>query len=296
MTYRSNRQEGKIMLTQWLSVEKKKTIKHYVATFIFMTTWMGGPFIDTQPSFPLASTPEASATESELLPTHRIVLGTVKAIKDDFAEVSSGETGDITPRYLNLNRAREKGFTLKVGEKVAIAINPQNLVVDYHRAGLSGPHKIIRGQLMNPLVVGQEWAVIRANDGKVQPYPIRPLARSKMAGIPPETDAVFFIDESNKIADARYTKETIAKMEDERWAGSSAYNVYRQKEGVVVNISPTNKLTIAMSNQGKHEYDLWSFAEEKLKEISKGDRVTLLLDSDDKVVDIAKPEPRAPQG
>lgn len=284
------------MWTHRLHSNDQNTIKNYVAAFIFMTTWMGGPFVDTSPSLLVvkAKAEGTSTSKSNLLPTHRIIIGTVKAITDDFAEVSEEETGNLTPRYLNLNRAREKGFILRVGEKVAIVLNPQNLVVDYHRAGLTGPHEIIHGQLLNPLVVGQEWAIIHTKQGAVHPYPVRPLARSKVAAIPPETDAVFFIDESNKIADAMFGKETITKMTDEGWAGSSAYNVYRQKKGIVANISPTHTVTIAVPNQGEHEYAIWSFAQSKLKNLSKGDRITLLLDSDNKVVDIAIPD--HPQG
>lgn len=215
-------------------------------------------------------------------------------MKRDFAEVASGDTGEITPRHLNLNRAREKGFTLKEGQKIEIALNPQNLVVDYHPVGHAKFHQIIHGQLKHPLVVGQTWAIIRKKDGAVHPYPVRPLARSIVAAIPIGTDAIFFIDESDKIADAIIEEGALANRTDDEWAASPAKNVYSQTEGKIASIFPPDKLTIAMPNQGELQFSIWSFAQSTLEKTSLGDKIILLLDSEDKVVNIAKPAPNRP--
>jgi hypothetical protein len=46
---------------------EQQTLKHYVAAFVFMMTWMGGPFVEP-PSLPRANVTEISSTEPLFLP------------------------------------------------------------------------------------------------------------------------------------------------------------------------------------------------------------------------------------
>lgn len=221
-----------------------------------------------------------------LLPGHRVIKGVVESVKADQAKVNSGDTGDISPRYLSLERAKEKGFTLKQGDKVTIMVNDKNHVVDYHLANGEGQshHQVVKGRLAQPLKVGQEHAIIKTKDGKEQSFAVRPLARSEVAAIPFDTDGLFLIDETNKIASATLTKNVTS---EDDWARSTAYNVYRHVEGVVQAKPEKQSLTIQTKNKESLTLPVWDYLQKKMAELSKGMPVTLLVDKNDKVVDIA---------
>ena len=221
-----------------------------------------------------------------LLPGHRVIKGVVESVKADQAKVNSGDTGEISPRYLSLERAKEKGFTLKQGDKVTIMVNDKNHVVDYHLTGGEGHshHQVVKGKLAQPLKVGQEQAIIKTKDGKEQSFAVRPLARSEVAAIPFDTEGLFLIDETNKIASATLTKDVTS---EDDWARSTAYNVYRHIEGVIQETPDKKSLTIHTKNKKSLTLPVWDYLQNELEELSKGMPVTLLVDQNDKVADIA---------
>jgi hypothetical protein len=221
-----------------------------------------------------------------LLPSHRVIHGVVESVKADQAKVNSGDTGEISPRYLSLERAKEKGFTLKQGDKVIIMVNDKNHVVDYHLASEEGhsQHQVVKGKLAHPLKVGQEQAIIETKDGKEQSFAVRPLARSEVAAIPLGTEGLFLIDETNKIASATLTKDVKSEYD---WARSTAYNVYRHIEGVIQEKPEKNSLTIQTNNEESLTLPVWDYLQKEMTELSKGMPVTLLVDKNDKVADIA---------
>ncbi|HBP86794.1 MAG: hypothetical protein KC592_03765 [Nitrospira sp.] len=221
-----------------------------------------------------------------LLPGHRIITGVVEGVAADQAKVNSGDTGDISPRYLSLERAKDKGFTLKEGDKVTIVVNDKNHVVDYHLANgeTESHHKVLKGRLAQPLKVGQEHAVIKTEDGQEQSFPVRPLARSEVAAIPLDTDGLFLLDETNKISSATLTKDV--KSEND-WARSPAKNVYRHIEGVIKDKPKKHSLTIQTQDKESITLSVWDYLQEEMTELSGGTPVTVLVDQDNKVVDIA---------
>jgi hypothetical protein len=155
-------------------------------------------------------------TPEKLLQGNRRIAGTVEEVKGDQARVN---TGEVQPRFIPLKPSREKGLpAIKEGDKVEIIVNDQNLVVDYHLVGASDhpktstEHQIIKGQIAKPMAVGHEQAVIRTKDGKESSYEIGSQARSKMASIPVGVEAVFMVDETNKIVDVTFKDEKAAKQ------------------------------------------------------------------------------------
>ena len=86
-----------------------------------------------------------------LWPGHRILHGTVESVHGDLVKVN---TGELVSRYLSSKEAVEKGLPrLNKGDRLELAVNDHNMVVDYHLAGKSTWHRIIRGQLAQPLPV-----------------------------------------------------------------------------------------------------------------------------------------------
>ena len=89
----------------------------------------------------------------------RHIKGTVQQIKGEQLQI---DTGEMTPRFIPLKGAKEKGFPeIKVGDVLELTVNDQNLLVDYHPLDESGQpvghtaHKILKGQIAQPLVIGQ---------------------------------------------------------------------------------------------------------------------------------------------
>lgn len=218
-----------------------------------------------------------------LLPDHRVIRGTVTEIKDGHAKVN---TGDLIPRFLNLKKAEEKGISLQKGDRVEIAVNPQNLVVDFHRTDQRGWHRVVQGRLAQPLVVGQDYAVIRTK-GQEQAFAVRPLAPSKVAMLPIHEEAVFLLDEANKIVDATFGSPEALEPATRRWSASPPRAPYRQVQGTIVK--PMTMVTIQTRGGETKQYEVMPFVREKLANVSKDTPVTLLLDEGDNVMDVAVP-------
>src|SRR5207253_6888789 len=117
-----------------------------------------------------------------VLPDDRLVLGVVEEVRDHEVRVN---TGELMPRFLPLKEGRQdQGRPLIKGDLVEIWVNNQDLVVGYHPVDTLGWHRIIRGSLVQPLAVDQEWAVIKPARSKEEAFAIRPLAKSKVAALP----------------------------------------------------------------------------------------------------------------
>ena len=157
--------------------------------------------------------------DTALIQGERRVMGTVEEIKGDQIKVN---TGEVQPRFIPLNQAREKQLPeIKEGDKIEITVNDQNLIVDYHLVDKSGhpkaaaDHQVIKGRIAKPLAVGHEHAVIQAQDGTEKTYEVRSQARSKIASIPVGVDAVFLVDEMDKIADVTFKDQQAAERAGE---------------------------------------------------------------------------------
>ncbi len=77
-------------------------------------------------------------TSSANLPSnHRIIYGTVEGMNEATIKVNAGEVGEMTPRYLELEKLEGKADLVKKGDRLKIIVNNKNAVVDYHIANES---------------------------------------------------------------------------------------------------------------------------------------------------------------
>jgi len=206
----------------------------------------------------------------------------VESLSGDQVKVN---TGELLPRFLSVKEAADKGLPpLKRGDGLQLAINDHNLVVDFHLGGHDTWHRIIRGQLAQPLPVGQEWAVIRTEAGKEEAFAVRPLARSKVSAIPVNAPAIFLTDEANKIIDASFGTEKILTHQTAEWKKSPPKAPYRRIEGTLLR-SP-GWVTIK-TPEGKEElFEVRPYLQDKLSK-AEGRSVVVLLDDEDKISDVA---------
>ena len=228
---------------------------------------------------------DTAAEYRVLWPGHRILTGTVESVTGDVVKVN---TGELMPRVLSLKEAKDKGFPpLQKGQQVQIVVNDQNIVVDYHPAGQGMWHRIIRGQLAQPLPVGQEWAVIRTEEGKEEAISVRPLARAKVSAIPVNAPAIFLTDEGNKIIDATFGTDDVLQHKTSEWKKSPPKAPYRRVEGTVVR-SPG--WIMVKTTDGKEQmFEVRPYVQEKLAHAGEGADVVLMIDDENKVSDVARP-------
>ena len=229
----------------------------------------------------------SGAPGQKLLPGDRIVMGTVEEVKGDQIKVN---TGEVQPRFLPLGMAKEKGFPpINKGDTLMITLNEQNLVVDYHPAGDSAKERTLRGMLVSPLVVGHDQAVIRTTDGKEGSFEVRPLARSKVAGLPIGTEAVFLLDETNQIADVAFGPEIGRDSKPIEWQGSPLKGAHTKLQATIVKMLDNGRITVRTEDGKEHRYEIRSLAQEKLSDVRAGQKVILLLDTENKIIDLAVP-------
>jgi hypothetical protein len=170
------------------------------------------------------------------------------------------------------------------------------LIVDYHMVGGSGQplqgvhHHVVKGQISQPMVVGHERATIRTNAGKEETFEIRSQVRSKMAAIPPGIEAVFLLDETNKIADVNFEdKQAVAHAQDPSHTKSPIKGAQRRITGTIIEPLNKDRIIIRTSDGKEQPYEVRPVIKDRLAKVPKGQGIVLLVDEDNKVADIAVP-------
>ena len=231
--------------------------------------------------------------KTDLLPGHRVIFGTVEAIAGEQIQVN---TGELQPRFLSLKIAKEKGLAeIKPGDRLEITLNDNNAPVDYHHVGGDSQHKVVRGRLVTPLIVGQDRALIRTETGKEESYEVTAVAKGKLAAMPIGAEVLFFLDESNKIADAAFgSQEALERRRSEARKGevtlSPAKGAHVRIVGTVVNPLKMNRVSIKKENGKEETYEVREAAQEKLAQVRAGELIILLMDEENKVIEVAQPE------
>lgn len=282
------------MRNQMKMTKTKRAERMLCAATVAAASWMGLTL--AQPALAAETLAHGQKEEAaqlkkeakQLLEGNRSVLGKVEAVTSEQIKVNIGE---VQPRFLPLKQAQEKGFQdIKEGEDLIIVLNAENLLVDFHPLdGTSSSHTIIRGEIAQSLPIGQDSVVIKSQE-KEQAYPIRSQARSKVAAIPVGVAAVFLIDETNQIADATFTNLQAAKQADQEPGRKSPIKgAHERVDGKVVAPLQGNRITIRTGSGSERPYEVRELVHAKIAGLQKGDAVILLVDHDNKVIDVAVP-------
>ncbi|HKT34135.1 MAG TPA: hypothetical protein VJR03_04850 [Nitrospira sp.] len=231
---------------------------------------------------------DTPTTHAQLLSGDRVLLGTVDEIRSDQARI---DTGEVQPRFVPMGVRKSKGLPdLKKGDRVELTLNDQNLLVDVHLTDESSHHRVVHGQIAEPLDTGHDEAVLRTNRGKEESYGIRPVARSKVASVPVGLDAVFLIDEMDRIVDVTYGSKEAVHRAAELWQKKSPLKGNFDKiSGVIVNPLEQNTVVIRTEDGKEQQFEVRPFVQHRLKGLVKGDAIVLLVDEENQVGDIAVP-------
>jgi TusA-related sulfurtransferase len=224
----------------------------------------------------------------QLLRGDRILIGTVEEVRGAQARI---DTGEMQPRFVPMGVREAKELpALKKGDRVEITVNDQNLLVDVHLIGEASYHRIVEGQLTQPLVTGHDWAVLRTTQGREESHFIRPVARSKVASIPVEVDAVFLLDEMDRIVDVTFGSKEAVRRAAELWKKKTPLKGnFDRIIGVVLTPLENNRIAIRTEGGIEQPYEVRTLAQRRLAKLSKGDAVVLLVDDEGKVTDVATP-------
>jgi hypothetical protein len=234
------------------------------------------------------ATKKEHQSEHQLLQGNQTILGKVEAVTSDQIKVDIGE---VQPRFLPLKQAQEKNFpVIKPGDNLIIIINEQNLIVDYHPLeSQSHNHKVVRGKIAGNMPIGHDRVVIKEADGKEHSFNVRSQARSKLASIPIGTPALFLLDETNQVTDATFASLSAAKDAHKNPQDKSPIKgANRQVDGTVVEPLRADRITLK-TGDGERPFEVRGVMHERISKLQKGESVILLVDNENKVVDIAVP-------
>lgn len=261
--------------------DKKRSLasKRWVRLVVLSAWWLSAA------SFGGAAT-QTESTHQQLLSGDRVLLGTVEEIRSDQARIN---TGELQPRYIPMEVRKAKGLPdLKVGDRIELTVNDQNLLVDVHVTGESSRHVVVRGQLAEPLETGHDKAVLRTVAGKEESHFIRPVARSKVASVPVGVDAVFLIDELDKIVDVTFGSKEAVHRAAELWQKQSPLKGnLAQVSGRIVTPLKDNTIVIRTEDGKDHTYKVRPLIQTRVATLSSGDAAVLLVDDEHKVTDVA---------
>ena len=260
--------------------KKERTMRRHILGLLVLAVWcISGASVGDA----IAGSEQAHA---HLIPGDRILLGTVVDIRSDQAKINMGEG---QPRYLPMNVRKDKGLSkLSIGDLVEITINDQNLLVDVHKAGETSHHRVVRGQLAEPMPTGHDKALIRTRDGKEEFHLIRPVAKSKVASIPVGAEAIFLIDELDKIVDVTMgSVESVHQAAQLGQRKSPLKGNLDQISAVVLKPLKDNTIVIRTEDGKEHSYEVRALIQTRLATLSTGDAAVLFVDKENKLTDVA---------
>jgi hypothetical protein len=239
----------------------------------------------------VSARPGASGSDhgdGHTFPGNRVLLGTVDEVRSEQARIDIGE---VSPRFIPMGVRLGKDLpALKKGDRVEITVNDQNLLVDVHLVGESSYHRVVEGQLVQVLVTGHDRAVFRTARGQEESHAIRPVARSKMASIPVGVDAVFLIDEMDRIVDVTFGNKKAVHRAAELWEKKTPLKGnFDRVTGTFLTPLANNGITVRSEGGNERIYEVRTLAQPKLAKLLAGDAVVLLVDDEGKVTDIAIP-------
>lgn len=235
---------------------------------------------------------QAAEIATEPLQGHRHIQGIVEQIKDDQLHINIGE---VQPRVIPWKSVRVNGLPdIKVGDIIELRFNAQNALVDYRignacgRTGGHDNHTILSGRIAEPLVSGHHTALIRTDDGKELNVEVRTEARSKMGSLPVGIDAVFMLDEANKIVDVNFASEEAAARAGQVFEDKAPLTKAQQNIlGIVVKTLASNRITIRTDDGIEQPFEVRPSMRDRIAILPEGKTVVLMIDEANQVADMA---------
>ncbi len=148
-------------------------------------------------------------------------------------------------------------------------------------------HHILNGQIAQPFVIGHHTALIRTEDGKELNFEIRAQARSMMASLPVGIDAMFMVDEANRIVDVNFASQEAAERAGQVFGDKAPVTAAQQNVfGTVVKPFADHQITIRTDDGIEQPFEVRPAMRDKIATLPKGKTVVLLIDEANQVAEV----------
>ncbi len=214
-----------------------------------------------------------------ILPSARLVKGTISSITGDRMEV---ETGERTPRYLSIEAGGDEARGLQAGGAVEIMVNDRDEIVAYQRPSETPPTKIFRGSLGRPFNPEKERVTIRLDTGRDVGFYARTVAMEKLAALEVGEAADFAVDRAYLLVDVF----SLGKPR-ELVAGSSPHAPRRRVEGAFVTIGD-GRVRLRMNIDDIQSFPVRPLLQPAIEQLAPNELVSVYLDGQGQVIDMVR--------
>lgn len=214
-----------------------------------------------------------------ILPSARLVKGTISGIAGDRIEVKTGERNS---RYLSIEAGGDEARGLQVGGPVEIMVNDRDEIVAYQRPAETPPTKIFRGSLGKPFNPAKERVTIRLDTGRDVGFYARTVAMDKLAALEVGETADFAVDRAYLLVDVF----SLGKPR-ERAAGSSPQAPPRRVEGAFVTIGD-GRVRLRMKVEEIQTFPVRPLLQPAIEQLTPNELVSLYLDGQGQVIDMVR--------
>ena len=214
-----------------------------------------------------------------ILPSARLVKGTISSITGDHVQV---ETGERTPRYLSLEAGGDEARGLQAGGTVEIMVNDRDGIVAYQRPAEIPPTKIFRGSLGKPFNPEKERVTIRLDSGRDVAFYARTVTMEKLAALEVGEAADFAVDRAYLLVDVF----SLGKPR-ELDAGSSPRAPLRRVEGSFVTIGD-GRVRLRMKTDEIQSFPVRPLLQPAIEQLAPNELVSVYLDGQGEVIDMVR--------
>ena len=214
-----------------------------------------------------------------ILPSAKLIKGTISNIAGDRVEV---QTGERSPRYLSIEAGGEEARGLQIGGAVEIMVNDRNEIVAYQRPADGPPTKVFRGALGKQFNPQKERVTIRLETGRDVGFYARAVAMEKLAALEVGETADFAVDRAYLLVDvfSRGKPRELA-------AGSSAQAPQRRLEGAFVTIGD-GRVRVRMKLDEIQTFPVRPLLQPAIEQLAPDELVSIYLDGQGQVIDMVR--------
>ncbi len=214
-----------------------------------------------------------------ILPSAKLVKGTISGITGDRVEV---KTGERTPRYLSVEAGGDEARGLQPEGAVEMIVNDRDEIVTYQRAADTPPTKIFRGSLGKPFNPVKERVTIRLKTGRDVGFYARTVAVEKLAALEVGETADFAVDRAYLLVDVF----SLGKPR-ELVAGSSPQAPQRRLEGAFVTIGD-GRVRLRLKMEDIQAFPVRPLLQPAIEQLAPNELVSVYLDGQGEVIDMAR--------
>lgn len=214
-----------------------------------------------------------------ILPSAKLVKGTIRSMTGDRVEV---DTGERTSRYLSIEAGGDEARGLQIGGAVEIMVNDRNEIVTYQRPAKTPPTNVFRGALGKPFNPEKERVTIRLDTGRDVGFYARTVAMEKLAALEVGETADFAVDRAYLLVDVF----SLGKPR-ELAAGSSSQAPRRHVEGAFVTIGD-GRVRLRMKLDDIQTFSVRPLLQPAIEQLAPNERVSVYLDGQGQVIDMVR--------